>query len=88
MYIFHFSPPSVNTPDYETVEESGRTRRRAVFSTKLPETGHKEVESGSDDNMSDDEEIDMSRVMPLNQVRDAPVINFTLHMYYVNRFRQ
>ena len=57
-------------PEHETIEDSGRTRRRAVFKTTLPETGTSANNTGASDSDNDsEEEIDMSRVVPLNQVQ-------------------
>ena len=58
-------------PEHETIEDSGRTRRRAVFKTTLPETATSANNTGaaSDSENDSEEEIDMSRVVPLNQVQ-------------------
>ena len=57
-------------PEHETIEDSGCTRRRAVFKTTLPETGTSANNTGASDSENDsEEEIDMSRVVPLNQVQ-------------------
>ena len=58
-------------PEHETIEDSGRTRRRAVFKTTLPETATSANNTGaaSDSENDCEEEIDMSRVVPLNQVQ-------------------
>ena len=58
-------------PEHETIEDSGRTRRRAVFKTTLPETATSANNTGAaSDSLNDsEEEIDMSRVVPLNQVQ-------------------
>lgn len=67
-------------PECESVEDSGRTRRKAVFKAALPKTGDNTDVDDSGDEMSDDDEIDMSRVVPLDQVRVHVVFRINLRL--------